>query len=75
MTCTHTLSLRTGPDLKVRVGDPNGPVVGTFSNRLAAETFTEKNRVKDQGALKTQTENGLRCEKSQIELNTQTTTG
>ena len=30
----------------MRVGDANGPVVATFSNRLAAETFAEKQRAK-----------------------------
>ena len=47
-----------GARFEVRVGDANGPVVATFSNRLAAETFAEKQRVKDQGAFKTQSENG-----------------
>ena len=47
-----------GARFEVRVGDASGPVVATFSNRLAAETFAEKQRVKDQGALKTQSENG-----------------
>ena len=35
---------------EVRVGDANGQVVATFSNRLAAETFAEKQRAKDDGA-------------------------
>ena len=47
-----------GSRFEVRVGDANGRVVATFSNRLAAETFAEKQRVKDQGAPKTQSENG-----------------
>ena len=38
---------------EVRVGDANGPVVATFSDRLAADTFAEKQQVKDQGAPKT----------------------
>ena len=35
---------------EVRVGDSNGRVVATFSNKLAAETFAEKQRVIDEGA-------------------------
>ena len=35
---------------EVRVGDANGQVVATFSNRLAAETFAEKQRAKDDEA-------------------------
>ncbi len=35
---------------EVRVGDPDGRVVATFSNKLAAETFAEKQRVRDEGA-------------------------
>jgi hypothetical protein len=53
---TYTVA-QDGSRFEVRVGDANGPVVATFSNRLAAETFAEKQRVKDQGALKTQSEN------------------
>jgi hypothetical protein len=33
--------------LAVRLGDKNGPVIATFSNKLAAETFAEKQRVRD----------------------------
>ena len=36
---------------EVRVGDSNGRVVATFSNKLAAETFAEKQRVKDQDTI------------------------
>jgi hypothetical protein len=32
----------------VRLGDANGPVIATFSNKLAAETFAERQRAKDQ---------------------------
>ena len=49
---TYTVT-QDGARFEVRVGDANGPVVATFSNRLAAETFAEKQRVKDQGAPKT----------------------
>jgi hypothetical protein len=38
----------------VRLGDENGPVIATFSNKLAAEKFAEKQQVKDRdtaGAL------------------------
>jgi hypothetical protein len=37
---------------EVRVDDANGRVVATFSNKLAAETFAEKQRVADDGAAK-----------------------
>ena len=53
---TYTVT-QDGSRFEVRVGDANGPVVATFSNRLAAETFAEKQRVKDQGAPQTQSEN------------------
>jgi hypothetical protein len=36
-----------GARFEVRRGDASGPVVATFSNKLAAETFAEKQRVKD----------------------------
>ena len=45
-----------GARFEVRIGDANGSVVATFSNRLAAETFAEKQQVKDQGAPQTQSE-------------------
>lgn len=35
---------------EVRAGDANGRVIATFSNKLAAETFAEKQRVIDEGA-------------------------
>jgi hypothetical protein len=35
---------------EVRVDDANGRVVATFSNKLAAETFAEKQRVMDESA-------------------------
>jgi hypothetical protein len=35
---------------EVRVGDSNGRVVATFSNKLAAETFAERQRAIDEGA-------------------------
>ena len=53
---TYTVT-QDGARFEVKVGDANGPVVATFSNRLAAETFAEKQRVKDQGAPRTQSEN------------------
>jgi hypothetical protein len=31
----------------VRLGDADGPVIATFSNKLAAETFAERQRAKD----------------------------
>jgi hypothetical protein len=54
---TYTVT-QDGARFEVRAGGANGPVVATFSNRLAAETFAEKQRVKDQGTPKTQSENG-----------------
>ena len=45
-----------GSRFEVRVGDTNGRVAATFSNRRAAETFAKKRRVRDQGVP--QTENG-----------------
>ncbi len=54
---TYTVT-QDGARFEVKVGDANGQVIATFSNRLAAETFAEKQRVKDQGAPKTQSENG-----------------
>ena len=53
---TYTVA-QDGSRFEVREGDANGPVVATFSNRLAAETFAEKQRVKDQGAPQIQAEN------------------
>jgi len=35
---------------EVREGDASGRVVATFSNRLAAETFAEKQRMADERA-------------------------
>jgi hypothetical protein len=40
-----------GARFEVRRGDASGPVVATFSNKLAAETFAEKQRVKDQDTV------------------------
>jgi hypothetical protein len=45
---------------EVRVGDANGRVVATFSNRLAAETFAEKQRALDEGAANIPSEDRLR---------------
>jgi hypothetical protein len=42
-----------GPMFHVRVGDANGQVVGTFSNKLAAESFAEKQRAKAESAANT----------------------
>jgi hypothetical protein len=39
-----------GSRFEVKVGDANGRVVATFSNKLAAEKFAEKQRVIDEGA-------------------------
>jgi len=42
-----------GAFFAVRLGDSSGPVLATFSNRMAAETFAEKQRLKDRDATKT----------------------
>lgn len=41
-----------GSMFAVRLGDKDGPVIATFSNKLAAETFAEKQRVKDNDTAK-----------------------
>ena len=54
----HTGSMSTyvvvsdGAMFAVRLGDASGPVIATFSNKLAAETFAEKQRAKDQDTPK-----------------------
>jgi hypothetical protein len=45
--------IQDGPMFAVRLGDTSGPVIATFSNKLAAETFAEKQRMKDQSFAKT----------------------
>jgi hypothetical protein len=42
-----------GSMFAVRLGDTTGPVIATFSNKLAAETFAGKQRVKDLDTAKT----------------------
>jgi hypothetical protein len=39
-----------GPRFEVRVDDANGRVVATFSNKQAAESYVEHQRVKDESA-------------------------
>jgi hypothetical protein len=39
-----------GSMCEVRVDNPNGRVVATFSNKLAAETFAEEQRLMDESA-------------------------
>jgi hypothetical protein len=41
-----------GAMFAVRLGDASGPVIATFSNKLAAETFAERQRAKDQDTPK-----------------------
>jgi hypothetical protein len=41
-----------GAMFAVKLGDSSGPVIATFSNRLAAENFAEKQRAKDQDTPK-----------------------
>ena len=36
----------------VKLSAASGPVIATFSNKLAAETFAEKQRAKDQDTPK-----------------------
>jgi hypothetical protein len=36
-----------GSMFAVRLGDASGPVIATFSNKLAAETFANKQQAKD----------------------------
>ena len=36
----------------VKLGDASGPVIATFSNKLAAENFAEKQRANDQDTPK-----------------------
>jgi hypothetical protein len=42
-----------GAFFAVRLGDSSGRVLATFSNRMAAETFAEKQRLKDEGPSET----------------------
>jgi len=42
-----------GAFFAVKLGDSSGLVLATFSNRMAAERFAEKKRLKDQVAAKT----------------------
>jgi hypothetical protein len=39
-----------GARVEVRVGDANGRVLATFSNKLAADKFAEKQRTTDESA-------------------------
>jgi len=41
-----------GSFFAVRIGDSNGRVLATFSNRMAAERFAEKQRLKDEDVAK-----------------------
>jgi hypothetical protein len=52
---TYVVTL-DGSRFEVRVGDENGPVVATFSNRLAAEKYAEVRRVTDESAAKSPAE-------------------
>jgi hypothetical protein len=42
--------VQDGSRFEVRVRDANGRVVATFSNKLAADKFAERQRVIDEGA-------------------------
>ena len=41
---------QSGSMFEVRVGDANGRVLATFSNKLAADKFAEKQRATDESA-------------------------
>ena len=41
------------PFFAVKLGKDSGPVLATFSNRMAAEVFIAKQRDRDVGAAKT----------------------
>ena len=41
-----------GAFFAVKLGDSSGPVLATFSNRMAAERFAEKKRLKDQDSAR-----------------------
>jgi hypothetical protein len=45
----------------VRLGGASGSVILTFSNRLAAETFAERQRAKDQDTPKAPPDEGRRA--------------
>ena len=47
---------QSGSMFEVRVGDANGPVLATFSNKLAADKFAEKQRLTDERAANPTTE-------------------
>jgi hypothetical protein len=44
--------VQDGAFFAVKLGDDNGPTIATFSNRLAADVFVEKQRGKDESAAK-----------------------
>jgi hypothetical protein len=44
--------VQDGAMFAVRLGDASGPVLATFSNKLAADTFAEKQRAKNQDTPK-----------------------
>ena len=48
--------IQAGPMFEVRVDDANGPVLATFSNKLAADNFAEKQRLTDERAANPTTE-------------------
>jgi hypothetical protein len=44
--------VQDGSMFAVKLGDASGPVIATFSNKLAAETFAERQRAKDRDTPK-----------------------
>jgi hypothetical protein len=44
--------VQDGAFFSVKLGDDSGPTIATFSNRLAADVFVEKQRGKDESAAK-----------------------
>ena len=44
--------VQDGAFFAVKLGDDSGPTIATFSNRLAADVFIEKQRGKEERAAK-----------------------
>ena len=47
---------QSGSMFEVRVGDANGRVLATFSNKMAADKFAEKQRATDESAANPHTD-------------------
>jgi len=44
--------VQDGAFFTVKLGDVSGPIIATFSNKLAADVFIEKQRGKEESAAK-----------------------